>query len=269
MTVKTVIRRGVDSYAPWAARLYRELRDTIHAHGEGVATPWGFTIIGDRGLAQSRHVSNEANTFLRLLSDVDHVIDVGANVGLFTLIAASKGVPATAVEPNEENVKVLLENLRNNDIVAEVLPLALASETGVLELYGGGQGASLVRGWGGMRSTYSALVPVATLDNLFADRMQGSRALVKVDAEGAEHSILMGATKMLEGDHSWIVEIGLTENFNDAVNPDFMAIFDMFWSRGYTAHAIEADAPVSQAEVAQWVAAGQRPWWNINYLFTR
>ena len=217
-------------------------------------------------------MSHEADLFVGILDEVAHVIDVGANVGLFTLLAASKGVPVTAIEPSAMNLATLYRNLQHNEFDVEVLACALGESPGLAALYGGGQGASLVPGWGGIRSTYINTVPVLTLDNLFADRFAHKKLLIKIDAEGAELPILKGAARLIANDAapSWIVEIGLTENFSGTVNPDFSSIFELFWSAGYRAECVEVPSRVvTQVDIARWVADGDRGFWNINYLFTR
>ena len=137
------------------------------------------------------------------------MIDIGANVGLFSCYAHSKGHAVLAVEPQPRNVQLLLRNLRINKFDVEVLPLALADKIGVLPLYGGGQGASLSRGWGGMKATYSTLVPVSTLDSILTGRFEGAPLLVKIDVEGHEKQVLMGAEQTLKrANVSWLVEHG-------------------------------------------------------------
>lgn len=265
------LRSVVDRVSPRLARTYRRYRDDhSRRYRESVPTPWGFTLLGDAGLASSRAASHEADLFLGLLAQVDHVVDVGANVGLFTLLAAAKGVPVTAVEPSPKNLDVLYRNLRSNNLSAEVLPVALSDRAGLADLFGAGQGASLRQGWGGMESTYKTTVPVHTLDGLMTDRLTGSRLLIKVDAEGAELPILKGAARLVAANPrpAWMVEVGLTENFKGKVNPDFEAIFDLFWAAGYTATCVEAAGrSVSRSDVQRWVAAGDRGFWNINYVF--
>jgi FkbM family methyltransferase len=269
---RRTIRRWTDRLAPKLASSYRGYRDRhTKRYEHSTTTPWGFQLHGDLGLAESRSSSNEAEAFLAMVDDCDHVIDVGANVGLFTLMAATRNVPVTAIEPSPMNLAVLYRNLRLNSIDVEVLPVALANRFGLADLYGGGQGASLRSGWGGMASTYTTTVPVHSLDSLFAARLAGQRVVVKIDTEGSELAILRGAPMLLAASPapSWIVEIGLTENF-DGINPDFLAIFDLFRSAGYVARCVEEPGrEVSAADVSEWVERGDRGFWNINYTFTR
>lgn len=274
MSAPAWVRHVVDKAAPSLATWHRRFRDK-HTRRYQVAstTPWGFELYGDLGLATSRWQSNEADQFEALVQEADHVIDVGANVGLFTLLAGSHGVPVTAIEPSPMNLVQLYRNLQlNGGEGVEVLPVAVGDSAGVVNLYGGGQGASLRTGWGGMVSTYTTTVAVHTLDGLSADRLAGKRVVIKIDAEGSELPILRGARRLMTAEPApaWIVEVGLTENFNGGVNPDFKAIFDLFWAAGYTSFCVEVPGrQVRRADVDRWVAERERGFWNMNYLFQR
>jgi len=236
-------------------------------------TPWGFELYGDAYLAESRLDSGEAGIFVRLAGDADLVVDVGAHVGLFTLLARSRGVRVVAIEPSPMNLAKLYRNLRSNEADdVEVMPVALGDHVGLSDLYGGGQGASLRRGWGSIGSTYTTTVPLHTLDSLLLARMSGKRLLIKIDSEGSELPILRGAEGLLrrEPAPAWIVEIGLTENFDGQVNPDFRAIFETFWDLQYTATCVEAAGrPVSESDIDTWIAQGDLGFQNINYLFEK
>lgn len=273
MKVAARARRIVDQHSPQAAVLYRQYRDSHRRYKHPVDTGWGFSLYGDAELAASRRASHEAATFLDLIGKVDRLVDIGANVGLFTLLAATRGVPVSAVEPDAAGLRQLYRNLRLNQVSGvEVHPVAMSDFCGVADLYGSGQGASLRRGWGGMLATYSNVVPVHTLDDLFTDRLRGQRLLVKIDAEGAELPILRGAARLLAADSApaWIVEVGLTENFGGRVNPDFATVFELFWDLGYSSWCVEQPGrPVKRGDVGDWVARGSRGFWNINYLFRR
>lgn len=271
MSVARTTRRLVDLHVPRAAVLYRQLRDSHRSFRQPSVTPWGFSLYGDPDLGASRKSSHEADLLLDLIGRADHLIDIGANVGLFALLAADRGVPVSAVEPSPANLALLYRNLRlNRSEGVEVFPVALSDRCGLADLYGGGQGASLRPGWGGVAATYRNTVPVHTLDALFADRLRGRRLLIKIDAEGMELPILRGADQLLMARPrpEWIVEVGLTENFDGRINPDFEEIFHLFWRYGYTSWCVEQpERPVGQSDVSSWVARGDRGFWNINYLF--
>lgn len=149
--------------------------------------------------------------------------------------------------------------------------MALSDTYGVADLFGGGQGASLLRGWGQIRSNYTTPTAINTLDNILAGRFEGELLIIKIDTEGNEYQVLRGAQKILLRRPSpvWLVEIGLRENFGEIINPNFNATFDLFWSHGYEALSVEADRAVSQRDVSRWISNRQRDFGHVNFLFRR
>lgn len=266
------LRRVIDVIPP-VARSYRTMRDATRRLPT-YETLFGFAITADPGIDTSRQASGEANLFLDAAKAADVVVDVGANVGFFTLLAATNHVAVVAVEPNAANVEILLRNLQRAwsslDVTVEVYPVALGAEPGVQTIYGTGQGASLLQGWGGIRATYGRRTPVTTIDRLLADRLAGKATLIKLDVEGYEFEVLRGAerTLCLEPSPTWIVEHGLTENFPGGRNPHFRGVFELFWSAGYAAHTVEG-ALVAESDVDGWIQQGKVESTDINFVFRR
>ena len=67
------------------------------------STSLGFDFIGDPGMPESRAASREVSMLCELLQGKGRFVDIGANCGLYSLIAAKAGVPVLAVEPNPLN----------------------------------------------------------------------------------------------------------------------------------------------------------------------
>ncbi len=273
MLLKGISIKGVlDKWFPKISVLYRYLRDNWYfIRSKPYDTVFGFQLIGDKNLDISRHESNEVNLMTKLFKTVDYFVDIGANVGLFTIIAYQCHVATLSVEPCFNNLKQLYRNLKiNNCNGIEVYPLALGDAVDIVPIFGGGQGASLLKSWGGIHSTYQTLVPVNTLDNLIADRLKGKRLLIKMDVDGNEFNVLRGATVVLRQEPKpiWIIEHGLTENFDGEINPNFEKLFNLFWQHGYTAYTIENEPRlVNSDNVNLWVAQGKRTFGGINYMF--
>ena len=264
---KRVIKRLIP--APFS-RLWRQGRDEWrYRRLKPYVTSYGFQLYGDANLDSSREASDEMDTVRQFLNQGAALIDIGANVGLFSCYASSKGHSVLAVEPQPRNVQLLCRNLSLNKLNVEVLPIALANEVGILPLYGGGQGASLRKGWGGMQATYSTLVPVSTVDRILAGRFANQPLIVKLDVEGHEKEVLLGSEQTLSRDNvAWLVEHGLTENFA-GINPHFRELFELFWSYGYEAHSLSPSRLVTPEDVDRWVAQKSRDFGGIEYLFTK
>ena len=179
-----------------------------------------------------------------LAGEVDTVVNAGANVGYYCLHALQLGKHVIAFEPVPLNAAVLLKNIFANGWQenAEVFPIALGERPGILPLYGGGTGASLIKGWAGFHPGKPTLVPVSSLDAVLNDKLAGSKVLVLIDIEGFEYDLLKGAKKLLamEPRPLWMVEIVSTEHqpSGRAKNPNFLPTFELFWQHGYEAYGI-------------------------------
>lgn len=220
-----------------------------------VPTRHGFTLRGAPGMEQSRR--GEATIFEELASQSEIVIDVGANVGYFSLLAARIGRPVVSIEPGQANLRVLLHNIEENAASCEVLALAVSDWTGVARFYGGLEGGSLIAGWGNMLATYSRLVPVNTLDNLLADRVAGRKALIKLDVEGAEFAAVQGAGRLLSSNPAptWIVEHTASRNHPNGKNPHYFELLDLFATEGYLPHDLSMNV-ISRSEFDHRYSSG-------------
>jgi FkbM family methyltransferase len=264
----------IDSQFPLASKIYRKYRDNLYYKKlRPYTTKFGFQLFGDSSLGSSRSESQELDIFYRnaIISDV--IIDIGANTGLFTCIAGKLGKKVLAIEPHPSNLQYLYRNIQINNLTdIEVYPLALSDNINISTLYGGGQGASLLRGWSGIKSNYETLIPINTLDNLISERFINKKLFIKIDVEGNEYHLLQGATALLSRLPSpcWMVENGLTENFNNDINPNFAQIFKLFWDENYEAISMEKNPRIiSPEDISRWVSNRTVDFGCINYIFTR
>lgn len=250
---------------PTAATVFRAVRDALPMLDEPQLTPLGFKLAGNPAMTAGVFEPDETRLIRQILrgSRIDTFVNVGANIGYYCCLARSLDVDVVAIEPIERNLRYLLRNLKANgwqDRV-EVFPVALSSAPGLVEIYGGGTGASLVKGWANIPEHYVRLVPCSTLDNLVAARLAGKRSLILVDIEGAERRMLEGAKQTLTSQPApiWMVEISSTEHQPQgrSLNPDLLSTFEVFWSAGYV--SVTADAArrwVDRQEVLR-IASGE------------
>lgn len=131
-------------------------------------------------------------------ADLDHpgdvVVDAGAHVGTFSVMAAERARTVVALEPNPAVRELLEQNIaRNESTGVEVLDRALWGEDTELLLDVGAPssaGSTLIGAAGG--GPTSVPVRTVTLDELI-ERV-GDIDLLKLDIEGAEFSVLGRAT---------------------------------------------------------------------------
>ncbi len=266
-------RKWIDVHLPRVSRLYRKVRDEIYYDRFKDLHAGGLHLSALGEVAQAITEGEEIEQLRLCLSNADVFVDVGAHVGVMSCVAAQMGRYVIAIEPHPRNLKILLQNLERNGFTRdiEVYAQALGDRPGLASLWGGQQGASLRTGWGGMISTYRTLVPVNTLDNILGGHIEKSERLhIKVDVEGNEHALLLGATATLSRSPApaWTVEVSLTENFGGKVNPHYKDTFEMFRSYGYIAYPLTQERRViTQTEVDEWISQRKTDHKDINYLF--
>ena len=123
------------------------------------------------------------------------LIDIGAHIGAFTVCAVVSGLASRvlAFEPFPSNFKLLAENVRINRLEnALALPIAVSDEAGHATLI---KHASNTGGHSFFLPTGTGItVPVTTLKDVFSAYDIRHCDLLKLDTEGSEYRILMGAT---------------------------------------------------------------------------
>lgn len=127
------------------------------------------------------------------------LVDVGANMGYFTLIwlAANPCNRAVAFEPGGRNLQLLRKNLEQNSLAesCSVHAKACSNRTGIVSF---DSGPDAQTGWGSIAVTDASRtteVEAVTLDGQF----DGSETidLLKIDTEGADFLVLQGAEGLL------------------------------------------------------------------------
>lgn len=256
----SAFRKPVDTLAPSVGRLYRRLRDVGIAH-RSRQTIYGFKLAGDPKMASSDFEPDEVKTFLELLESHDTVLDIGANVGFYSCLAASRGKHVLSFEPSPRNLRFLYRNLWENRFQSrEVFPVGLAKQPGLQRLYGFGGISSFIPGWGQAARNRSVLVPVTSLDKIVAQQFESQKLLIKIDVEGFELDVLAGAEKVLDLNPrpTWLVEILFRGDLiPGGVNPRFPEVFEVFWKHGYRCVRLNArQQPIGPADVSRWIAEG-------------
>lgn len=134
----------------------------------------------------------------------DVFVDVGANIGYFSVFAALAVGPdgkVHAVEPEPANLALLQKNLELNGLSnVEVHAVAASDRSGQATLYRDGfnsGGHSLLQK-PQVQNTTS--VSVTTLDALLDTK--GSPRLIKIDVQGSEVDVLKGMSELLRRDGS-------------------------------------------------------------------
>ena len=232
------VRRVIRLF-PRLFMVYRYVVESWHLNEVPQATSQGFKFIGNKSMQEGNFETEETQIVNRIIPNVDIVINVGANIGYYCCIALSHDKDVVAFEPINLNTKYLLRNIKANNWQSkiEVYPMALSNKVGVVDIFGGGTGASLLRGWNNVPDQYVTLVPTTTLDHILSGRFQSKKCFIIVDIEGAELLMLEGASSFIDKDPKpiWMIEIEVSEHQPNGlkINPNLASTFHLFWSKGY------------------------------------
>lgn len=204
--VKKLSGKGLEHFSI-TGRIYRFLvrhlvgEDiiSVSVHGQKmyVPTTFGLTLLS-AGTYQSEKLMT--NLFIEFLTEGMIVVDVGAHVGFYTLLAAravgNKG-KVFCFEPEPSNYALLLKNIKENSY-SNVVPVqrAVTDTTGHVELFiaRDSSGHSV----GSHNQLQKAIiVDSITLDDFLAGREHPVH-LIKIDVEGAEMAVLKGMKRIID-----------------------------------------------------------------------
>jgi FkbM family methyltransferase len=196
----------------WTRRLIWRLAQSRGYDGP-VTTGWYFGLrfnhhlLGDISqctYVDGRYEPNEMFAMSRLIGPGMCVVDVGANAGIFTLMAASlagEGGSVHAFEPSPRDRERLLANVSINALKnVHVHSQALGREAGkaTLEVAGSDHpGHNTIGGFAYSADTRAGSIEVDLMS--LDDFAQGLTRLdlLKIDVEGSETSVLQGARETL------------------------------------------------------------------------
>jgi FkbM family methyltransferase len=158
-----------------------------------------------RAMLDDSFERNERRFVERLLRTGMTVLDIGAHHGLYTLLASRKVGPqgrVVAFEPSTRDRNNLLKHLRLNRCKnVRVEAVALGSEAGSGELFvveGTQTGCNCLRPPNVAEPTTKIAVEIRTLDESLERLGIQQVDFIKIDAEGAELDVFLGAKRLFE-----------------------------------------------------------------------
>lgn len=170
----------------------------------------GLTMVADTRLerevrAKSAAKEQETVAFIEAIPPGDCLWDIGANVGAYTLIAASRGVRVVAVEPSPANYHHLTRNVALNALDVLCLPVALDRATGTTRLDATPDEAGATHSTG-MGNTGIEVLSFG-LDLLVQAHRLPRPDWLKIDVDGGEVDVLSAARFSLLSVKGLLVEV--------------------------------------------------------------
>jgi FkbM family methyltransferase len=187
--------------------------------------PEGIIILNKQDVAVSGAIAfglferTELEHFRKIIKPGMTVIDIGANIGLYTVIAAKLVGPegkVFAYEPEDDNYEILKKNIEINKL-SNVIPLktALAEKVGAADLYldlnnrghhsfaNSGKAEKVIR------------VETDTLDHSLGKYHISNVNVIKMDIEGAEGLAFQGMSMTIAQSPDLMI---LTEFYPEIIN---------------------------------------------------
>ena len=209
----------------------QQIQDSVLQHIWGKQTSFlhngiSLNFVTPTALTKYRAVtfaSKEPETLLWIeqIPDGSVLMDVGANVGIFSIYAAlARNCKVYAIEPSLLNLDILLRNIVNNRVskLVTVIPLALSDAAAVQTMFMSQQGFT----WCGAHNSMGKNIgqdgqplnaPIEssqlsiTIDSLISLFQLDEAKYVKIDVDGLELLVLKGAKNALRKVNSILIEV--------------------------------------------------------------
>jgi len=179
-----------------------------------------------------------ANSFLR---PGDVFVDVGANIGLFTLIAAACVLPAgrvVAFEPTALTYTRLAENVHlNNFANVNCVKMAVSDHGGYLNLIQSSDGFdawnSLAKPTMGKALSEERVEAIAWDSYAYKHDLIGRVTMMKIDVEGWESRVLAGGKEAFTRADAPVLQVEFTDEAAKAAGSSCRSLFECLESFGY------------------------------------
>jgi len=146
--------------------------------------------------------------------------DIGANIGTFTICAATRKLKVVAVEPSFLNLEILNRNILTNNVsnIVTIVPFAVGNRTSSLDLFMSPNSFT----WGGAHSSIGEnisaggkpiLAPITvntlcfTMEDLVKLVSLDPPTHLKIDVDGLELEVLEGGANLLSKITSILIEV--------------------------------------------------------------
>lgn len=210
----------------------------------------------DSLLAKNIYNGFEENEILflrRYLKDSDTFIDIGSNIGLFSLNAAQivgKNGSVIAFEPTPLTFKRLVENIELNhyEKIIHAYNIGISEKKGNLSLNVSENGYDAWNTFANQddpKFSKRVEISVDTLDaflEVHFNKRKEEISLIKIDVEGWERHVLNGAKSLLITEHAPVLMVEFTESNLFAAGTSCFEIYDMVVSFGYQWYTFDSES---------------------------
>jgi FkbM family methyltransferase len=166
----------------------------------------------------------------RALKPGDVFVDVGANIGVYSVLAGEMGCQVISFEPDHSNFQELQHNVDVNEMTGLITCFQelLADSVRPVQFLAEQDSLSRIVSNSNRTHTYKTMM-ASTLDSRITSNVRG----MKIDVEGAEMLVLLGATDMLTKQAVDIIQLEWNTTSTDHFSIDRNEITTFLDSFGY------------------------------------
>ena len=246
----------------------------IHGHQMTLATGAGYPPLG---MVMGNYEEETTRLFQSLIKPEMVIIDIGAHVGYYSLLAARQIGPSGKVyafEPDPDNYALLVKNVEQNGYANVVTTnKAVADSVGHLTFF-------LTALDSGRNSIYSHGLPergtidveTTTIDSYFGEEGWPHIDLVKIDVEGAEINVLDGMVQLVEKSDGLRIIIELNPSLLKSAGVDPVQLIERPTSLGSNVSVInekEGLLPLSVKDAPGLISGLLAEDSSVNLLWTK
>jgi FkbM family methyltransferase len=255
LSIRIAMRRRKHLEQSWRRRITRGQTSKVRVTGGAVMRVYPDDKISEY-IFKKEYESHEQEFVFRFLRSSDKFVDVGANIGLFTLIAGKKVGRKGRVysfEPSSKSYERLLKNIALNRLSnVECFRLAISNKSERLDLISSIDGFaawnSLARPTAGSKFVLEE-VDCVTWDSFAVENnLVGTVALMKIDIEGWELFALDGAASLLSRTDAPSLLIEFTDINASAAGTSCHALYRRLEELGFQLYSINARRRVLHRE---------------------
>jgi FkbM family methyltransferase len=180
---------------------------------------------------------HEMLTWRNGLRPGDLFVDVGANVGSYSIWAAELGAEVIALEPADDTFTLLEENIGLNGYPIKAVRAAAGSTSGTARFTRGRDCVNRLDTEGIAEAT------VLTIDSLVGDRIVAG---MKVDVEGFEIEVLRGCEQALSEHRVKLIQLEWNATSMEAVGTDRRPVADLLAKHDYSLYCADAGGSLTR-----------------------
>lgn len=224
----TVTELASEFMATAEFRRLRDTFDTIEQYGCKFLVPSGDPMYP----RNDQYEPYVVKPLLEAIGSAATFLDVGANIGLFSVLAAKRGVShVIAIEPSPMNTALILHNASLNGVQVDLHPVGAGERRGYAAMNAGKSNATIT-------PNGRTVIPIAAIDELVEDAIVD---VVKIDVEGYDYRAMRGALGLLSRCRPLIFAEYSPEFQQNVSGVDGRAYLDLYRRYGYRITVLHRD----------------------------